>query len=51
MWDDGDIKPLSQVDVAVAVATDSGLVTPIVKCADEKSITEISSDIRVSACQ
>jgi len=46
IWGDGEIQPLSQVDVAVAVATDSGLTTPIITSANEKSVAEISCDIR-----
>ena len=34
---------LSNVDIAVAVATDGGLITPIVRNADQMSIGEISS--------
>lgn len=46
---EGDvITPLSSVDIAVAVATDNGLITPIVTSADQKSVTEISSDIKVT---
>ncbi|KAA8735304.1 2-oxo acid dehydrogenase subunit E2 [Acinetobacter qingfengensis] len=33
-------------DVAVAVAIDGGLITPIVKAANQKSLAEISSDMR-----
>lgn len=47
IWSNDDIQPLSQVDIAVAVATDNGLITPIVTQANEKSVAEISSNIRV----
>lgn len=35
-----------QVDISVAVATDGGLITPIVKRADEKTVEEISSEVK-----
>lgn len=34
------------VDISVAVATDAGLITPIVKNADGKGLSEISSTVR-----
>lgn len=34
------------MDISVAVATDNGLITPIVKSADGKSVDEISSEIK-----
>nr|QHB15552.1 pyruvate dehydrogenase protein X component [Bemisia tabaci] len=34
------------IDISVAVATENGLITPIVKSADTKSITEISAEVR-----
>ncbi len=37
------------VDVCVAVATEGGLYTPIVKDANKKSLTQISSDVRTLA--
>ncbi|XP_065211325.1 pyruvate dehydrogenase protein X component-like [Planococcus citri] len=36
----------SAIDISVAVATDSGLITPIVKQADQKSVDEISAEIK-----
>ena len=35
------VRPGSGVDVAVAVATDKGLITPIVKAANTKSLTQV----------
>ena len=35
-----------EVDVSVAVATDTGLITPIVKSADAKGLEEISSEVQ-----
>jgi hypothetical protein len=37
------------VDVSVAVTTDTGLITPIVKDADIKGLAQISKDIKVLA--
>ncbi len=35
-----------RVDISVAVAVDDGLVTPVVRSADRKSVAEIGSEIR-----
>jgi len=35
-----------QVDISIAVATDAGLITPIVKNVTEKSIQKISADVK-----
>lgn len=34
------------IDISVAVSTDSGLITPIVTHADQKTLTEISEEVR-----
>ena len=41
-WDDkaSVARPGSGVDIAIAVATDKGLITPIVKDADKKSLMQ-----------
>jgi len=36
----------SEVDVSVAVATDAGLITPIVKNADQKGLSNISATVK-----
>jgi pyruvate dehydrogenase E2 component (dihydrolipoamide acetyltransferase) len=36
----------NDVDVSVAVATDGGLVTPIVRSADTRNVSEIATDMR-----
>src|SRR5262249_40054632 len=41
-FDGEQIRRYAHADIAVAVATDSGLITPIVRCADLKSVAEIS---------
>lgn len=40
------IHKFPHADIAVAVATDFGLVTPVIKGADMKDLTQISSDMR-----
>ena len=49
-WDDnvGEPRLSPTVDVSVAVATESGLITPIVRNADVKGIVEISQEFKVS---
>eukprot|EP00775_Hariotina_reticulata_P004905 gene4905-5149_t len=47
-WDEGQGAAVQQpsVDVCVAVATDGGLITPIVKAADTKSLLQISQEVK-----
>ncbi|KAG0610589.1 hypothetical protein M758_7G077600 [Ceratodon purpureus] len=47
-WDDkaGDRKNNKTVDISIAVATDKGLITPIVKNADQKSLSTISAEVK-----
>ena len=45
-WTDDAILMYERVDVAVAVATDNGLITPIVKDADRKGLAEISREVK-----
>lgn len=40
------MKGWNSVDVCIAVATDNGLITPIVKNADRKSLGEVANEIR-----
>ncbi len=44
-FDGNTIRRFDDADVAVAVALDNGLVTPIVRAADKKSIIGISSEM------
>ncbi|WP_378941801.1 pyruvate dehydrogenase complex dihydrolipoamide acetyltransferase [Mesorhizobium sp. ANAO-SY3R2] len=46
VWTSEAILLLEQVDISVAVATDGGLITPIVRRVDEKSLGAISREIR-----
>jgi len=41
-----DVVPLQNIDISVAVATDAGLITPIVKDAVNKSVQQISADVK-----
>ncbi|GAB3618352.1 pyruvate dehydrogenase complex dihydrolipoamide acetyltransferase [Okibacterium endophyticum] len=44
-WSDRGMRTHRSVDVAVAVATDGGLVTPVVRRVDGKSVTAVSASI------
>ena len=43
-FEDGLIKRFPNADIAVAVALDSGLITPIIRAADTKDVPAISSE-------
>lgn len=45
-WRDGFIRQFNNVDISVAVATPSGLVTPIVKSVEGLGLESISSQIK-----
>ncbi len=45
-WAGDSIIQYNNVDVAVAVAIDGGLITPIVKNADQKTLSEISNEVK-----
>lgn len=45
-WYDDAIIQYNNVDISVAVATDGGLITPIVRNADQKSLTQISNEMK-----
>ena len=44
-WTDAAMRQYQQADIAVAVSTDTGLITPIVRAADRKPLSQISADI------
>ena len=46
MWNDDSIIQHNNVDVAVAVAVEDGLVTPIIRNADQKTIFAISKEMK-----
>lgn len=47
-WDEatGSVQPQASVDISVAVATEGGLITPIVKHVDAKSLSAISAEVK-----
>lgn len=46
MWKNESVELMSEIDISIAVATDTGLITPIVKSADQLGIDEISKTVR-----
>jgi pyruvate dehydrogenase E2 component (dihydrolipoamide acetyltransferase) len=45
-WTDNAILQYKDADVSVAVATDNGLITPIIKKADTKTLVQISKEMK-----
>ncbi len=45
-WTDDAIHQYNNVDISVAVALDGGLITPIVKNADQKGLSQISNEAK-----
>ncbi|XP_029656877.1 dihydrolipoyllysine-residue acetyltransferase component of pyruvate dehydrogenase complex, mitochondrial [Octopus sinensis] len=50
-WMDSIIRQYHSVDISVAVATDYGLITPIVTSADSKGLSAISKDVQSLAAK
>lgn len=48
-WQEGFIRQYSTVDVSVAVATPTGLITPIIRNAQAKGLVEISKEMKTLA--
>lgn len=46
VWQGNQCVMVPNVDISVAVATDTGLITPIVKAADKKGVEDISTTVR-----
>lgn len=46
IWTDEAIRQFDDVDIAVAVATDGGLVTPVVRSAEKLALGELSATIK-----
>jgi pyruvate dehydrogenase E2 component (dihydrolipoamide acetyltransferase) len=44
-WTDTALRRYHQADVCVAVSTDSGLITPVVRNADSKALSQISAEV------
>ena len=45
-WTDNAIRCWKEIDLSIAVATPSGLITPVLRRADTKSLGELSAEIR-----
>jgi len=50
-WTSDAILQYENVDISVAVATDGGLITPIVRQADQKGLSSISSEVKALAAR
>jgi len=46
MWTDEAILQFNDVDISVAVATPTGLITPIIRRADQKGLATISNEMK-----
>ena len=44
-WTETALRRYHQADVCVAVSTDSGLITPVVRNADSKALSQISAEV------
>lgn len=51
MWTDEAILRFAEVDISVAVATDGGLITPIVRQADRKGLATICGEVKQLAAK
>ena len=49
MWNNRNIRQFTMIDISIAVATDEGIMTPIIFNADKKTISQISTEIKVLA--
>ncbi len=50
-WNEQFIRQYNYVDISIAVSTDTGLVTPIIKDADIKGLTQIAQDSKSLAAK
>ncbi|NBX73915.1 MAG: pyruvate dehydrogenase complex dihydrolipoamide acetyltransferase [Alphaproteobacteria bacterium] len=50
-WTDDAILHYAQADVAVAVATPNGLMTPIIKAAETKTVAQLSAEMKTLAAK
>lgn len=48
-WGDDAISQHAEVHIGIAVATPEGLITPVVRNADNKSVVEIAAEVRLLA--
>lgn len=45
-WNDDAIHQYLKADISVAVSTPTGLITPIIRCAEDKGLREISTEMK-----
>ncbi|HEV7397371.1 MAG TPA: pyruvate dehydrogenase complex dihydrolipoamide acetyltransferase [Pyrinomonadaceae bacterium] len=45
-YQDKALRYYDQADIGVAVAIDEGLITPVIRAADQKSVSEIAQEVR-----
>jgi pyruvate dehydrogenase E2 component (dihydrolipoamide acetyltransferase) len=52
-WDEKEeiAKSFAGIDISVAVATEGGLITPIVKDADKKGLSQVSLEVKELAAR
>lgn len=48
-WGDKDIVRHGRVDIGIAVAVDAGLITPVIRSADTKGLSQLASEVRALA--
>jgi len=46
MWTDEAILQFDDVDISIAVATDAGLITPVIRRADQKGLSTLSNEMK-----
>jgi pyruvate dehydrogenase E2 component (dihydrolipoamide acetyltransferase) len=50
-WADKELLKFPHVDLCVAVATEGGLTTPVIKSADQKSVIQIATEVKALAAK
>nr|WP_321506564.1 pyruvate dehydrogenase complex dihydrolipoamide acetyltransferase [uncultured Celeribacter sp.] len=51
IWTEDAVLQLKSIDISVAVATDGGLITPVLRKADQKSLGTLSSEMKALAAK
>lgn len=46
IWTDGALRHFAHADISVAVATEGGLYTPVIRGADQRSLSDISATVK-----
>ncbi len=46
MWTDNAILLFDEVDISIAVATEAGLITPVIRKADQKGLSTLSNEMK-----